>query len=114
MTELEVLEERHGDGCCERTARVPLGLGCVDGHFPGFPIVPGFVQIGWAMDTARPLTGATPLRRIEALKFKELLRPGETIRVTVERISGGVRFVLARGGTIVSSGRFVLDAPEPA
>jgi hypothetical protein len=53
--------------------------------------------------------GAAPLRRIEALKFKELLRPGETIRVIVERHPGGVRFALERSGAVVSSGRLVVD-----
>jgi 3-hydroxyacyl-[acyl-carrier-protein] dehydratase len=109
VTELDVLDERCLDGRCERTARVPIGLGCTDGHFPGLPIVPGFVQVGWAIDAARPLTGGAMPRRIEALKFKELLRPGETIVLVVERANGGIRFALDRGGTIVSSGRLLFE-----
>lgn len=109
MTALDILDERREDGRCERTARVPVGLGCTDGHFPGLPIVPGFVQVGWAIDAARPLTGASMPRRIEALKFKELLRPGETIVLVVERATGGVRFSLERAGVTVSSGRLVFD-----
>ena len=112
MTTLEILDERCQDGRCERTARVPHGLGCTDGHFPGLPIVPGFVQVGWAIETARPLTGAGVVRRIEALKFKEILRTGETILLAVERAGDGVRFTLHREGAIVSSGRLIFgDAP---
>ena len=109
MTDLEVLGERHLDGRCERTARVLDAPACVDVHFPEFPIVPGFVQVGWAIETARALTGAHGLRRIEALKFKHVLRPGETIVVVVERSAGGVRFALERAGVTVSSGRLVFD-----
>lgn len=114
MTDLEVLGDRHLDGRCERTARIADAPACVDGHFPEFPIVPGFVQVGWALDVARALTGGRALRRIEALKFKHVLRPGETIVVAVERSTGGVRFALERAGVIVSSGRLVFDGAEPA
>ncbi len=109
MTALDILDERCDDGRCERTARVPLGLGCTDGHFPGLPIVPGFVQVGWAIETARPLTGTAVLRRIEALKFKALLRTGETIVLVVERAAEGVRFSVRRAGVMVSSGRLIFD-----
>jgi 3-hydroxymyristoyl/3-hydroxydecanoyl-(acyl carrier protein) dehydratase len=107
VTALDILDERADDGRRERTARVPLGLGCTDGHFPGLPIVPGFVQIGWAIEAAQLLVGTAILRRIEALKFKELLRAGETIVLVVERAGEGVRFSLRRAGVTVSSGRLV-------
>lgn len=113
MTELVLLEERRVGDRCERTVRVPVALGCTDGHFPGLRIVPGFVQVGWAIETARPLTGAAVPRRIEALKFKDVLRPGETIVVVVERVTGGVRFWLERAGTIVASGRLIFEMAAP-
>ena len=109
MTALDILDERDRDGRRERTARVPLGLGCTDGHFPGLPIVPGFVQVGWALEVARPLMGTAILRRIEALKFKELLRTGETIVLVAERAGDAVRFSLERAGVMVSSGRLIFE-----
>jgi 3-hydroxymyristoyl/3-hydroxydecanoyl-(acyl carrier protein) dehydratase len=113
MTGLEVLDERRDDGRCRRTARIPRAAGWLDGHFPGCPIVPGFVQVGWAIDTARALGDGSRLRRIEGLKFKEILRPGEVIVLTVERASGGVRFALERDGTLASTGRLVFEPASP-
>jgi 3-hydroxymyristoyl/3-hydroxydecanoyl-(acyl carrier protein) dehydratase len=114
MTRLEILHERRDEGRCERTARVPLGLGCTNGHFPGLPIVPGFVQLGWAIETARTLLGGAGPRRIEALKFKQLLRPGETIVLIVERSARSARFSVERGGVLISSGRLVFDGAPAA
>jgi 3-hydroxymyristoyl/3-hydroxydecanoyl-(acyl carrier protein) dehydratase len=114
MTDLEVLDDRRLDGRCELIARIADEPACADGHFPEFPVVPGFVQVGWAIDMARALTGGGALRRIEALKFKHVLRPGETIVLAVERSPGGVRFALERAGVTVSSGRLVFDGTESA
>ena len=114
MIDLEVLDDRLADDRCQRTARVPREGDWIEGHFPGCPIVPGFAQIGWAIDTARGLGVDSTLRRIEALKFKEILRPGEVIVLTVERTDGGVRFALERDGALASSGRLVFEPwPSP-
>ena len=107
MSELEILDERRAGDRCERTVRIAPTLRAAEGHFPGFPIVPGFVQVGWAIEAARPFLGDAVPRRIEALKFKEILRPGDTVVVITEQAAGYVRFSLERGGAIVSSGRFV-------
>jgi hypothetical protein len=104
MTRLEILHERRDEGRCERTARVPLGLGCTNGHFPGLP----------AIETARTLLGGAGPRRIEALKFKQLLRPGETIVLIVERSARSARFSVERGGVLISSGRLVFDGAPAA
>lgn len=107
MITVDILEESGDDVSCERVVRIPVDVGCVAGHFPGLAIVPGFVQLSWALETARRLVGAAPLRRIEALKFKEVVRPGQTIVIRIERSDGVVRFALRRGDAIVSSGRAI-------
>ena len=34
--------------------RVPADLACFPDHFPGFPLLPGVVQLDWALALARP------------------------------------------------------------
>jgi len=111
--EPEILAERIEAKRAERDLRVPETLACLPGHFPGQPIVPGVVQLDWAMAlAARWLGGAPWPRRIEALKFKRPLFPGQRATLALERQSGALRFELAHGETVFSLGRLVLeDAP---
>ena len=57
----------------------------LEGHFEGFPVVPGVVQVGWVLDAAQAALGEAPrLAAVENLKFKELLLPGQRFRLEVE------------------------------
>lgn len=68
----ELIDEVAGDGFRQRTLKVPDTLGCLEGHFSGFPVVPAVVQLQWVMELAGEMTSRPPvLRRIEALKFKD-------------------------------------------
>lgn len=50
------------------------------GHFPGLPILPGVVQVDWAVRLAQGLIPelrcAPPCLEIEHLKFQAVVRPG--------------------------------------
>lgn len=111
---LEEVETAHG---CRRTLRVPPALACLAGHFPSFPVVPGVVQIQWVMDVARNLAGQElQLRRIEALKFKGILRPGEILELSAEWSPSGehIDFRLWNSRTQFASGRCVLACRREA
>jgi 3-hydroxymyristoyl/3-hydroxydecanoyl-(acyl carrier protein) dehydratase len=111
----EVLDRREDGSSLEQDWRVPAELDCWPGHFPGQSILPGVLQIDWLMRAIEDWTGRSPqLVRIEALKFKKIVLPGERLTLRVERDAGGVafRFQLASGDAIVSSGRLVLG-PTP-
>jgi 3-hydroxymyristoyl/3-hydroxydecanoyl-(acyl carrier protein) dehydratase len=112
----EVLDRREDESSLEQDWRVPAELDCWPGHFPEQSILPGVLQIDWLMRTIEDWTGHSPqLARIEALKFKQLVLPGERLTLRLERDAGGAifRFRLGNGDAIVSSGRVVLDAtPE--
>ena len=107
----EVVDESITDGVWQRTLRVPETLGCLEGHFPGFPAVPGVAQIQWVMQIAHAMTGGdVVLERIEALKFKNILRPGELFHLSAEMSESGdrVAFRLWNETSLFSSGRCVL------
>ena len=93
---------------------VPDDLWCLRGHFDGFPIVPGVVQLLWVVAWARDwLGGERALREVLALKFKQFLVPGERFRLRLEcdrdGVAGGVvAFRLANDRAEFSSGRIVL------
>ena len=110
--EPEILAERIDAKRAERELRVPETLACFPGHFPGQPIVPGVVQLDWAMSlAARWLGGAPWPRAIEALKFKSPLLPGQRVTLALARESdaGAVRFQVAQGETVYSLGRLVFE-----
>lgn len=63
------------------------------GHYPGFPLVPGVLLCEAAMqagaillsDRLAGLEGKVPVAtRINDVRFKRMVRPGETIRMEVE------------------------------
>ena len=92
---------------------IPEDLHYFRGHFPGMPIVPGVVQIKWAISIAHACLGVAPaIRGMEALKFQQVLRPGESVVLDLEyaEAAGKLRFAFASGLARYSSGRLLLRA----
>jgi 3-hydroxymyristoyl/3-hydroxydecanoyl-(acyl carrier protein) dehydratase len=92
---------------------VPSDLRCLRGHFPGLPIVPGAIQLGWVLAFASELLGSRPvLRGLQSVKFQRLVLPGQTLSLTIrldqEREIIQFEFVSAAGRH--SSGRVLLGA----
>ena len=103
--------EERSETLVVRRLRVPADLAFLDGHFEGFPVVPGVVQLRWALGAGTALLGQAPrVREIEALKFKDLLRPGQDFSLRVEISDAGkrLRFRLEDGNQLFSSGRCTL------
>jgi len=114
--DLEVLDESVGAWHLEQRLRVPRGFACLEGHFPGFPVLPGIAQLDWAMRAGARLTGApVSPTGIEALKFRELIRPGEEFSARVETAPDKpvLRLTVAREGRPVGSARIVAATPGP-
>ena len=89
--------------------RIPDDLPIFRGHFPAVPIVPGVIQVAWAVDLARSRGLANgPVVAIVTAKFRRVLRPGMCLTARVGRgaAAGQIQFTYELAGAVVSTGRF--------
>ena len=57
-----------------------LDLAWFGGHFATFPLVPGVIEVQWAMDLAASLGWANgSIKQIENLKYQHFVRPNDTV-----------------------------------
>jgi 3-hydroxymyristoyl/3-hydroxydecanoyl-(acyl carrier protein) dehydratase len=89
---------------------VPAALIHFPGHFPDMAILPGVVQIDWAVRLARahlPITGEFEM--MESIKFQAFLLPGMHIELvlTWDVAKRRLEFTYASSQRRYSSGRIV-------
>ena len=92
---------------------MPLDLPCFTGHFPQTPVLPGVVQLDWAIALAAPLLAANlRFAGMEVLKFQQLVRPGDALQLDLrfEPERGKLYFSYTRAGQPCASGRILLEA----
>jgi len=87
---------------------VPADTDYFDGHFPGCPLLPGVVQVGWAIELARvhiPYSGR--FRALANVKFKRVIQPDAavTLRLAADRSRHEMSFEFGISGESCSSGR---------
>ena len=107
----EVLEQVESDGEWNLQLVVPPDLAYFSGHFPTAPVLPGVVQVDWAMDLGRQLLDLPPrFVGMEVLKFQQLVRPGDQIQLHLrfDRERGKLYFAYRNATAACSSGRIVL------
>ncbi len=105
---------RPSAGAVEIDLAIEADLFWFDGHFPGDPILPGVVQLDWAMAFARSHLGLTqPAARRFQIKFKATIRPGEavTLALRLDAVRGRLGFDYRRGGAVCSTGTVTLERP---
>jgi 3-hydroxymyristoyl/3-hydroxydecanoyl-(acyl carrier protein) dehydratase len=83
------------------------------GHFPEHPVLPGAVQVGWAVAFAREVFGfETDAPALDQIKFQRPILPGETVELELKRLgpAGRIGYRLAVGGEPAGSGRLDFGA----
>ncbi|HEY1723643.1 MAG TPA: hypothetical protein VGG27_20535 [Magnetospirillaceae bacterium] len=90
---------------------VPRGHSAFAGHFPTRPILPGVVQIDWAVRLGDTFlhTGQTVATDFQ-VKFSKLFEPGPNLilRLKLDRARASLVFEYCAGDQPVSSGRIKL------
>jgi len=85
----EVIEQTDKRIVCRKTFSIDDFF--LQGHFPGFPLVPGVILCECCLQSGAillsqftPNDGSVPVAtRIDGAKFKRMVRPGETIEIDV-------------------------------
>jgi len=81
---VEVLTEARRGNELHYELRVPPTLAHFAGHFPGLPILPGIVQLDWAIRFAADhVSGVREVASIDRLKFTAPVRPGALLALTL-------------------------------
>jgi len=109
----EVVEQAREDHQLQLRLAVPLDLPCFTGHFPQTPVLPGVVQVDWAIALAAPLLAANlRFAGMEVLKFQQLVRPGDMLQLDLrfEAARGKLYFSYTHAGQPCASGRILLEA----
>ena len=78
-----------------------------DGHFPGFPVLPGVAQVDLVVHFAEKHFGITiDISKINRIKFSNLIRPDNPLVLFIKTENGNIAFKITspEGETVYSSG----------
>jgi 3-hydroxymyristoyl/3-hydroxydecanoyl-(acyl carrier protein) dehydratase len=82
------------------------------GHFPDYPILPGVVQVDWALRFAKLHLGIASAGQNFQVKFHNVIQPGMSLSLNLQfkRAKNRLTFAYHSEGKAMSSGQFKLDA----
>jgi len=111
----EVLEQLQTDGEWSLQLAIPPDLAYFSGHFPQTPVLPGVVQVDWALLLGQQLMDLpAKFAGMEVLKFQQLVRPGDEIQLHLrfDPVRSKLYFTFRNDTATCSSGRIVLEAAD--
>ncbi|POA32799.1 acyl-CoA synthetase family protein [Pseudomonas sp. GW456-12-1-14-TSB6] len=111
----EILEQAETEGEWNLQLSVPPDLAYFSGHFPKAPVLPGVVQVEWALNLGRQLLNLSgAFAGMEVLKFQQLVRPGDEIQLHLrfDPERGKLYFAYRNDTATCSSGRILLGAGD--
>ncbi len=109
----EILAQNETHGQWLLQLAVPPDLAYFSGHFPTTPVLPGVVQVDWALELGRQrLQLPAKFAGMEVLKFQQLVRPGDRIELSLrfDPERSKLHFAFRNASAACSSGRIVLEA----
>lgn len=84
VTEPDILSIRREGDVARLSLRIPANLSYFRGHFLQVPLLPGVVQVDWAIRLARQQFDMPEhFQRLSALKFMRVLSPGSTAELVL-------------------------------
>lgn len=111
----EVLEQVETDGEWSLQLAIPPDLAYFSGHFPQTPVLPGVVQVDWALSLGQQLMNLPgQFAGMEVLKFQQLVRPGDEIQLHLrfDPVRNKLYFTFRNDTATCSSGRIVLEVAD--
>lgn len=85
-------------------ARVPEASPVFEGHFPGFPLMPGVLMVetmaqacGWLMLARSDFTRMALLAKVGEAKLRGMVKPGATLTVMAELVHDGSGYAVLKG-----------------
>lgn len=113
MTLPDIVEiQRPAAGLVVFTLSLPAGAAVFDGHFPGHPVLPGVVQLDWAIRLADRYLGIGLHAACDfQVKFRRVIPPESPVTLTLRHDALRHRLDLEYrvGDEIASTGRIVLE-----
>ncbi len=112
VTEPEIVRELLDPPRAEFELIVPEQLYYLQGHFPDRPVLPGVIQIHWAIQLARrTLSTNGVFKGFEALKFHQIIEPLLRLKLTLERSekTGKLIFSYVSDAGVHSQGRILFE-----
>jgi 3-hydroxymyristoyl/3-hydroxydecanoyl-(acyl carrier protein) dehydratase len=105
-----------GDG--EISARVDISRDSewFSGHFPDDPILPGIAQIDMVHGlVGQVLGGRANIRRLNRIRFKKIIRPGDCLEIRTSAVGSGadaVTFSVLVDADVVCSGSITVSSDQ--
>src|SRR5581483_5025754 len=111
FTEVNVGERR-----IKSQSKVPMQSPVFEGHFPGFPLMPGVLMMevmaqtcGWLVSGITGFTGLPVLAALKEGKVRNIISPGMELETEGHIVHEGSGFAIA-DGIIRSKGEVMADA----
>lgn len=107
VTDPTVTQVRHIVEGVEIDLLLPDDLFYFDGHFPGHPILPGVVQVDWAVRFAdHYLDMKIGSAQSFSVKFSSIIQPRQPITMVLQRSTNDerLRFIFRDNGKTLSTG----------
>jgi 3-hydroxyacyl-[acyl-carrier-protein] dehydratase len=87
---------------------VPEQSTILEGHFPGFPILPGVLMIeamaqtcGWLTSAVTGFTGLPVLAGVKQAKMRNIVRPTQSLIISGEMVHEGSGYAMAKAKGVV-------------